>query len=169
MSLNYSNKNNFLSSSKGKISNFIPNIQYSKNIQSSLDAPNSFLFKRNITSSYFNKEINFNNNLNKTNLDNSRNIDFYRNDYISNMEDKSQNFLGKKLNRDENIKKNISKINIPNDKRYHKTLIQDSLEKIRNEIKQKRLENINRMSELNERANKLDVYFRNNNNKGKYI
>ena len=83
------------------------------------------------------------------------------------MENNSQNFLGYKLNRNPSL--NNNKIFIPNEKRYHKSLLETSLEKIRNEIKQKRFENSNRMNELNEKASNLNNYFKNKEFKGKYI
>ena len=117
--------------------------------------------------------------VNKTNIisDNSSNKspinEAYRTDYIPikknyiYMENNSQNFLGHKLNRNPQI--NNNKIIIPNEKRYHMSLLETSLEKIRNEIRQKRFENSNRMKELNEKESNLNDYFKNKDFKGKYI
>ena len=104
------------------------------------------------------------------NIENTRRTDLYRSDYIlplkrtftSYVENNPQNFLGHKLNRNNDSNKG-NKVLIPNDKRYHRTLLQTSLEKIRNEIKQKRIENANRMNELNEKAINLNENYRNKN------
>ena len=122
--------------------------------------------------------INNNNLNNMSNNNRTQTIDFYRSDYIpmrksyiSYMEYDPKNMLGQKMDREEFITKTNLKRNVPaaiNDKRYHKTLLQTSLEKIRNEIRQKRLENSQRMYELNEKADSLNDYFRSKNNKGKF-
>ena len=110
------------------------------------------------------------------NIENINRKDLFRSDYIlplkraetSYTNNNSQNFIGNKLNR--NIDSNkAKKILIPNENRYHKTLLQTSLEKIRNEIRQKRIENTKRMNELNERAINLNENYRNKNNISQYI
>ena len=159
MSSTYTKFNNFLNKEKGNISNFTSGVNYSKNNNNTL---NSFgtSYNLNKTKIY---------NLNNNNINNFT----YREDYIPkkinynnnfSLENSTNNLLGHKLNRT-----NETKIQLPNDKRYHKTLLQTSLEKIRNEIKQKRLENTIRMNELNNRTDYLNDYFKNyNNNTGKY-
>ena len=157
MSLNDSKYNNFYNTSKGKITSFISGIQYSPNNQPFLTFQNPMI------------------NLRKTklnNLDNSTPVDLYRSDYIlkkrnntSYIEDSSKNLLGNKMNR---TSENNNKVKIPSDNRYHKSLLQTSLEKIRSEIRQKRLENSNRLNEINLRADNLNDFFKNKNNAGKY-
>ena len=110
------------------------------------------------------------------NIENINRADLYRSDYIlplkrtqtSYADNNPQNFIGHKLNRYIDLDKS-KKILIPNENRYHKSLLQTSLEKIRNEIKQKRLENTKRMNELNERAINLNENYRNKNNISQYI
>ena len=166
MSLSNSNVNNFLNKAKGKIYSFISNIKYSPydsnlNINSSLYKPKT--------------------------LSKVKTIDLYRSDYIpikktnnNLMLNFDKSFLGKKkflsndnnnnINNDNNNNKQERKINIPNDKRYHKSLLENSLEKIKSEIRQKREDNILRMNQLNEKKDELNNYFQDkNNNKGKFI
>ena len=159
MSFSNSSMTNILNRTKGKISSFISDVLYRP--------PDSYL--------RINSAIKKFPNSNKSNP-----IDLYRSDYIPsnkninssilNFENQDyQNFLGQKTSRTNNndIHK---KINIPIDKRYHKSLLESSLDKIRNEIRQKREENIIRMNELSNRSDKLNDYFynENNNNKGKF-
>ena len=155
MSLNVGERfNNFLNTTKCKIKSFISDAQYSYS-----NNKNNNPYKINET--------------NYLNLVKNNNIDIYRSDYIpmkrsqtsiidNSFVDSNQqkSFLGQKSGRRVEYKKNI-----PEDKRYHKTLLQTSLQKIRNEIKQKREENSNRMIELNERTEKYNDYLRNKNNK----
>ena len=160
MSSYNSHLNNFLNKEKGNITTFFLKNQYSKNALNKLNSLDS------------------SNKINKTrlyNIDNNYNNFIYREEYIpkrinyySSFENNSNNYLGRKQNRNKAIEFNNNKINLPNDKRYHKSLLQTSLEKIRNEIKQKRLENSIRMNELNNKTDYLNDYFKNNNNKGKY-
>ena len=157
MSFSNSKLSNILSKTKDKISSFISDVLYQpKNSYSEI---NSFLNK--------------NHNKNKSNR-----IDLYRSDYIPfknnnnsflNFEKKEYpNFLGQKTLRSSDSN-SFRKINIPNDKRYHKSLLETSLDKIRNEIRQKREENIQRMNELNNKSDKLNEFFNDeNNNKGKF-
>ena len=153
------NVNNFLNRAKGKIYSFISNIQYSP----------------------YDSNLNINSSLNKSQTFNKGNrIDLYRSDYIPSKNIKNpftnldKTYLGKKtllsnFNND-NDDSNKKIINIPNDKRYHKSLLENSLAKIRNEIKQKREENIQRMNKLNEKKDELNNFFQGkNNNKGKFI
>ena len=155
MSLNDSNYNNFYNTAKGKITSFISGIKYSSNNQPILNIQNP------------------SSNLRQTKLYNTTPIDLYRSDYIpirrnytSHFDNNSNNLLGNKINR---TSENNNKIKIPSENRYHKSLLQTSLETIRNEIRQKRLENSNRLNEINQRANSLNDYFNNKNNAGKYI
>ena len=166
MSLSNSNVNNFLNKAKGKIYSFISNIKYSP-YDSNL----------NIISSLYKPKT----------LSKVKTIDLYRSDYIpikktnnNLMLNFDKSFLGKKtflsndnnnnINNDNNNNKQERKINIPNDKRYHKSLLENSLEKIKSEIRQKREDNILRMNQLNEKKDELNNYFQDkNNNKGKFI
>jgi len=159
MSFSNSNFSSILSRTKGKISSFISDVLYTQ--------PDSYL--------RINTALKKFPNLNKSNP-----IDLYRSDYIPsnkninssilNFENRDySDFLGQKTSRTNtnNIQK---KINIPNDRRYHKSLLESSLDKIKNEIRQKREDNIARMNELNNKSVKLNDYFynENNNNKGKF-
>ena len=163
MSLSNSNVNNFLNKAKGKIYSFISNIKYSPydsnlNINSSLYKPKT--------------------------LSKVKTIDLYRSDYIpikktnnNLMLNFDKSFLGKKtflsndnnnnINNDNNNNKQERKINITNDKRYHKSLLENSLEKIKSEIRQKREDNILRMNQLNDKKDELNNYFQDKNNKRK--
>ena len=159
MSFSNSNFSNILSRTKGKISSFISDVLYTQ--------PDSYLRLNSALKKF-------------PNLNKSSPIDLYRSDYIPsnkninssilNFENRDySDFLGQKTSRTNtnNIQK---KINIPNDRRYHKSLLESSLDKIRNEIRQKREENIVRMNELSNKSDKLNDYFynENNNNKGKF-
>ena len=158
MSFSNSELNNFLSRTKDKISSFISNALYSP-----IDPFNKY-----------NSTLLTNKNKNK-----SYSIDLYRSDYIpfkkklynstiNSEKDDNINFLGQKTFRS-NTNSQQKNYNIPNDKRYHKSLLESSLEKIRNEIRQKREENTIRMKELTNKSDKLNDYFHNeNNNKGKF-
>ena len=155
MSLNDSNYNNFYNTAKGKITSFISGIKYSSNNQPILNIQNP------------------SSNLRQTKLYNTTPIDYYRSDYIpirrnytSHFDNNSNNLLGNKINR---TSENNNKIKIPSENRYHKSLLQTSLETIRNEIRQKRLENSKRLNEINQRANSLNDYFNSKNNTGKYL
>ena len=158
MSFSNSKFGNILSKTKDKISSFISDVLYKP--QNTYSEINSFLNNNKIS--------------NKSNK-----IDLYRSDYIpSKYNDNNSflkfeskeypNFLGQKTLRTNDIS-SFRKINIPNDKRYHKSLLESSLDKIRNEIRHKREENIQRMNELNNKSDKLNDFFNNeSNNKGKF-
>ena len=159
--MSYSNSNikNFWNRTRDKISSFISDALYSPS--NTINQINSSLSKN-------------------YNLSKSYSIDLYRSDYIPfkksinnsqlNLE-KSEypNFLGLKTMRSSNDINQKKKINIPNDKRYHKSLLESSLEQIRTEIRQKKEENKIRMNELSNKNDKLNDFFHNeNNNKGKF-
>ena len=155
MSFSNSKINSFLSRTKDKISSFISNALYTPSdkyfqLNSSLSKNQNF----NKLHSYNYDYIPFKKNINNS----SRNLE--KND--------SPYFLGLKTSRTNNSEQQ-RKINIPNEKRYHKSLLETSLDKIRSEIRQKREENISRMNELSNKSDKLNDFFHNENNiKGKF-
>ena len=157
--MSYSNSNikNFLNNTRDKISSFISDALYSPpnniyQINSSISKPFSKSYSIDL---YRSDYIPL-----KKNINNSQ-LNYERNEY--------SNLLGLKTSRSNNSINQIKRINIPNDKRYHKSLLESSLDQIRNEIRQKKEENIIRMNELNNKKDKLNDFFLNeNNNKGKF-
>jgi hypothetical protein len=157
--MSYSNSNikNFLNNTRDKISSFISDALYSPpnniyQINSSISKPFSKSYSIDL---YRSDYIPL-----KKNINNSQ-LNYERNEY--------SNLLGLKTSRSNNSINQIKRINIPNDKRYHKSLLESSLDQIRNEIRQKKEENIIRMNELNNKKDKLNDFFHNeNNNKGKF-
>lgn len=158
MSISNSKIGSLLSKTKDKISSFISEVIYKPSEPlteiNSILAKNQYLKKNNTIDLYRSDYIPY-----KKNISNSfQNIE----------KDIHSNILGQKTSRT-NFNEISRKINIPNDKRYHKSLLENSLDSIRNEIRQKREENIIRMNELSNKKDKLnDFFYDENNNKGKF-
>jgi hypothetical protein len=130
--MSYSNSNikNFLNKTRDKISSFISETLYTPSnniyqINSSISKPLSKSYSIDL---YRSDYIPF-----KKNINNSQ-LNYEQNEY--------SNLLGLKTLRSNNSINQIKRINIPNDKRYHKSLLESSLDQIRNEIRQKKIHNL---------------------------